>query len=68
MAIGYNHVTLIGNLGRDPKISEGEGAVRVSFPLAVDRIRSDEGGEPRQDADWFQVVAWGGWRRSTAIT
>ncbi len=58
MAIGYNHVTLIGNLGKDPQVTEG-GTLRVSFSLAVDRVRSDDSGERREEADWFTIVAWG---------
>ena len=58
MAIGYNHVTLIGNLGKDPQVTEGE-TLRVSFSLAVDRVRTDENGKGREETDWFTIVAWG---------
>ena len=44
MAISYNQVTLIGNLGKDPLVSEGD-TLRVSFSLAVDRPRTDENGD-----------------------
>ena len=60
MAIGYNRVDLIGNLGKDPQVNDGgKGTLRVSFPLAVDRARSDRSTERREEADWFPVIAWG---------
>ena len=60
MAIGYSRVDLIGNLGKDPEVSEtGQGMLRASFWLAVDRVWSDESGERRQETDWFPIVAWG---------
>ena len=60
MSIGYSRVDLIGNLGKDPKATEGtNGTLRVSFPLAVNRMRSDGSGEKRTEADWFRIVAWG---------
>ena len=60
MSIGYSRVDLIGNLGKDPKATEGtNGTLRVSFPLAVNRMRSDGSGEKHTEADWFRVVAWG---------
>ena len=60
MAIGYNRVDLMGNLGKDPQVSEGgKGSVRASFTLAVDRARSDGSGERREETDWFQVITWG---------
>ena len=58
MAIGYNHVTLIGNLGKDPQVGDGA-TLRVSFSLAVDRVRTDDSGERHEEADWFPIVAWG---------
>ena len=60
MASGYNRVDLMGNLGKDPQVSDGgKGALRVSFPLAVDRARSEGNAERRQETDWFPVIAWG---------
>ena len=60
MAIGYSHVDLIGNLGKDPEMSEtGQGMLRASFSLAVNRVWSDVSGERRQETDWFPIVAWG---------
>ena len=58
MAIGYNHITLIGNLGKEPQVTEGE-TLRASFSLAVDRVRTDDSGERREETDWFTIVAWG---------
>ena len=31
----------------------------MSFSVAVDRVRTDDSGERREEADWFTIVAWG---------
>ena len=60
MAIGYSHVALIGNLGKNPQLIEGhKGTLRASFTLAVDRISAEGSEERRERTDWFPIVAWG---------
>ena len=60
MAIGYSHVVLIGNLGKDPHLIDGRnGKLRASFALAVDRTAPDSSEERREATDWFTIVAWG---------
>jgi hypothetical protein len=60
MAIGFNRVDLIGNLGKDPQVSNGDkGMLRASFTLAVDRPRSEASGERGKETDWFPVIAFG---------
>lgn len=52
-----NKVFLIGNLTRDPELSETNSGVSVCrFGLAVNRRRSGTDGEPQ--VDFFNVTAW----------
>jgi single-strand DNA-binding protein len=54
-----NKIMLIGNLGRDPELSYTQnGKAIAKFSLAVSRRRRDEGGEQREETQWFNVVAW----------
>ncbi len=56
MAIGYSHVVLIGNLGKNPQVTEGDkGKLRAGFTLAVDRTP----GTGSEGTDWFPIIAWG---------
>lgn len=52
-----NHVTIIGNLTRDPEIAETPTGVRLcKFGVAVNRNYKDDNGEVV--TDFFNVVAW----------
>ena len=52
-----NKVFLIGNLTRDPELSETNSGVSVCrFGLAVNRRRAAGDGEPQ--VDFFNVTAW----------
>ena len=54
-----NKVFLIGNLTRDPELSETNSGTPVCrFGLAVNRRRSSAGEEPQ--VDFFNVTAWRG--------
>ena len=54
-----NKVFLIGNLTRDPELSETNSGVSVCrFGLAVNRRRAQGDGEPQ--VDFFNVTAWRG--------
>ena len=54
-----NKVVLIGNLTRDPELSETNSGTPVCrFGLAVNRRRSNAGEEPQ--VDFFNVTAWRG--------
>jgi single-strand DNA-binding protein len=59
-----NQVTLIGRLGKDPKIEESNGTVFARFSLATNRRWKDAGGERQERTDWHQVVAFNGLARS----
>ncbi len=54
-----NKVFLIGNLTRDPEMSETSGGVSVChFGIAVNRSYSSQDGE--RQTDFFNVTAWRG--------
>lgn len=54
-----NKVILIGNLTRDPELSETNSGIAVCrFGLAVNRQYSSSDGE--RETDFFQVTAWRG--------
>ena len=53
-----NKIFLIGNLTRDPELSETQSGIAVCrFAIAVNRRRTSEG-EPQ--TDFFNVTAWRG--------
>ncbi len=60
MARDLNKIMLIGRLGADPELRyTAQGTAVAQMRLAVNRrARSQEGQEPRDETDWFTVVAW----------
>lgn len=53
-----NKIFLIGNLTRDPELSETNSGISVCrFSIAVNRRRTEEG---EQQTDFFQITAWRG--------
>lgn len=60
MSKSYNHVTLMGNLTRDPELrSTPNGQSVCNFTLALNRSYKDQDGEWQNTADFVDVVAWG---------
>lgn len=60
-----NKVFLIGNLTRDPELSETNSGISVCrFGLAVNRQYASSDGE--RETDFFQVTAWRGTGESVA--
>lgn len=59
MANGLNRVTIIGNCGRDVELRYTPGGAPVAtFTVAVSRRWKDDGGEAREETEWFSCVAW----------
>ncbi len=55
-----NKVSLIGNLGMDPKVTELDGGrKRVRFTLATNDTYRNGKGEKIVDTQWHNIVAWG---------
>jgi single-strand DNA-binding protein len=54
-----NKIMLIGNLGRDPELNvTSDGTPVTKFTIAVNRSTKTQGGEKREETEWFNVVAW----------
>lgn len=60
MARSLNKCIIIGNVGRDPEMRyTPQGTPVTSFTVAVNRtFGGRDGGEPREETDWFRVTAW----------
>ena len=58
LSLNYNHITIVGRIIRDPKISSSEhGNKKSEFHISVDRpYRLDDG---TVENDHIPVVAWG---------
>lgn len=55
---GYNHVTLVGRLTKDPDVKTvGDNRLRTSFTLSVNRPYKDSNGKGVYD--FFNIVSWG---------
>ena len=59
MAGSLNKVQLIGNVGRDPEMKYLAGGEPVTtFSVATNRRWTGQDGQPREETEWHQVVAW----------
>ncbi|AHF92125.1 single stranded DNA-binding protein [Opitutaceae bacterium TAV1] len=57
---GFNKVILLGNLTRDPELRvTPRGTPICQFGLAVSRQFKDESGQTREEANFFDIEAWG---------
>jgi single-strand DNA-binding protein len=57
MKCGVNRVTLVGNVGDEPRVSEKEGATFVaSFPLATNEHYRNKEGEEVSKTEWHHSV------------
>ena len=61
MKYGVNRVTLVGNVGEVPRVSEKDGEAFVAnFPLATNEVWRDKEGEEVQKVEWHQIVNMSG--------
>ena len=59
MKYGVNRVTLVGNVGEDPRVSERDGEAFVAnFPLATNEVWRDKEGEEVRRTEWHRIVVW----------
>jgi single stranded DNA-binding protein len=57
MKYGVNRVTLVGNVGDEPRASEGDGEAFVAnFPLATNEVWRDKEGEEVRRTEWHNSV------------
>lgn len=60
MAKGFNKVTLLGNLTRDPETrATTSGQSVTSFSLAVNRTWKGSDGSSQEEVSYFDCTAWG---------
>jgi single-strand DNA-binding protein len=56
---GYQSVTILGHLGRDPELRyTPSGAAVATFRVAVSRRWAGPDGQPEEETEWFSVVTW----------
>jgi len=56
---GYEQITIVGNLGRDPEMRfTQDGSAVTTFPVAVNRSWTRGNGEREEATTWFRVTAW----------
>jgi single-strand DNA-binding protein len=54
-----NSVTLVGNVGADPRFKELEnGKKHISFSLATNQFYTNSKGEKINKTNWHRIVAW----------
>ena len=57
MKYGVNRVTLVGNVGEVPRVSEKEGEAFVAnFPLATNEFYRNKEGEEVSKTEWHRIV------------
>jgi len=54
-----NKVILIGNLGKDPVITESNGNKIANFSFATSETYNNKQGEKQTDTEWHNVTAFG---------
>src|ERR1041384_1659302 len=60
VAMSFNKIILVGNLGRDPELRyTPQGTPVCSFTLATNERRKDRAGETLDVTTWFKVTLWG---------
>jgi single-strand DNA-binding protein len=56
---GYNHVVLVGNLGRDPELrTTPKGSSVCNFTLATAEKYKNKAGELVETTDWHKIELW----------
>ncbi len=59
MKYGVNRVTLVGNVGEVPRVSERDGEAFVAnFPLATNEFYRNKEGEDVSKTEWHRIVVW----------
>jgi single-strand DNA-binding protein len=57
MKYGVNRVTLVGNVGEVPRVTERDGEAFVAnFPLATNEFYRNKEGEEVSKTEWHQIV------------
>jgi single-strand DNA-binding protein len=68
MIYGVNRVTLVGNVGDEPRVSEKEGeAIVANITLATNGVWRDKPGEEVRRTEWHRIVCMSGIFNSTGF-
>lgn len=59
MSFGYNHVSLAGNLTRQPVMRQTPNSRLAAFGLAIDRRWRSADGDLREETTFVDCEAWG---------
>ena len=58
---GINLLVLLGNVGRDPKITVlKSGDTVASFPVATTEVWTDKDSVVHEETEWHNIVCWKG--------
>jgi single-strand DNA-binding protein len=61
MKYGVNRVTLVGNVGEVPRVTERDGEAFVAnFPLAINEVWKNKEGEEVSKTEWHRIVYMSG--------
>ena len=61
MKYGVNRVTLVGNVGEVPRVTERDGeAFLANFPLATNEFYKNKEGEEVSKTEWHRIVKLSG--------
>jgi single-strand DNA-binding protein len=56
---GLNKVTLVGNVGEDPRMNQTKENMSVAnFSLATNENYTDKDGKPVEKTEWHHIVVW----------
>jgi len=56
----YQHLTIVGRLGRDPEMRYSpNGQAVANFSVATDRQYTDGNGQRVKETTWFSISVWG---------
>lgn len=59
MKHGINKVTLVGNVGDAPKVTEKNGEVMLTtFPFATSETYKDKSGQEVTNTQWHRIKVW----------
>jgi single-strand DNA-binding protein len=55
-----NHITLIGNIGKNTQITNFENGKKVArFNLAINKQYRSNSGSVKSEVEWHNIFAWG---------
>lgn len=59
MSEGLNQVTLFGNLGADPELTQTQGGALLKMRLATTEVWFDKEGKRQEKTEWHSIKVWG---------